>query len=220
MTSLEVYKRFLLKLNKNDTNTRINISKGEFVLVFNEQKRIWLNDVLDEPYSFKSQNILSDLYVPDVEIEKIEELKDKDIFKVPENFEELTSSYSIAKRRECIRKLYNFPKNPRNRNTVQQNTNDNPSFDFEETFTEESKKKLIVYKTDFSIDKQLISYYREPIDIDIEGYITISGEKSKTINPDIKDASIDDILNRCIVEVSINYENAEQAQMSAQRIQK
>ena len=48
MTSLEAYKHFLLLINKNDSNTNVNISKGEFVLLFNSQKRVWLNEKLSE----------------------------------------------------------------------------------------------------------------------------------------------------------------------------
>jgi len=35
MKAIEAYQKLLLKVNKNDTNSSINISKAEFVLIFN-----------------------------------------------------------------------------------------------------------------------------------------------------------------------------------------
>lgn len=48
MTSLEAYKLYLLKANKNDTNKNIGISKGEFVLFYNSQAPIWLDIKLEQ----------------------------------------------------------------------------------------------------------------------------------------------------------------------------
>jgi hypothetical protein len=44
MTSVEAFKRFQLKINKNDTNTDVDINRGEFVLLYNEQKDVWLRE--------------------------------------------------------------------------------------------------------------------------------------------------------------------------------
>lgn len=218
MTTLQAYKKFLLKLNKNDTNTKIKISKGEFVLLFNELKRVWLDEKLDELNSSDLINELSDIYIIDTKLEKDEgKFKDKVFFKLPSDFQRTASSYSIAKKGKCIRKLYNWPKKPKNKNITLQNSNTNSSFDFEQAVTEESNFKLVVYKSDFDVLEQYLSYYREPRDIDLQGYVKIDGTQSTTINPDISDKNVDQIINRCVIEASINYENAENVQFSQLR---
>lgn len=217
MTSLQAYKKFLLKLNKNDTNTKIKISKGEFVLLFNEIKRVWLDDKLTELNTSDLINELNDIYVVDEELEKINETEDKDYFSLPKNFQRLASSYTIAEKDGCLRKLYNLPKKPKNINQVLQNSNSKSDFEFEQAITEESSGKLLVHKDKFNIKKQFINYYKEPIDIDIEGYIKIDGSKSENIDSDLSDKNIEQIINRCVVEASINYENAENVQLSQLR---
>ncbi|XAI97413.1 hypothetical protein [Leptolyngbya phage Lbo-JY46] len=218
MTSVELYKKFLLKLNKNDTNTKIKIPKGEFVLIFNEQKRTWLHNALKDLISSDEITELEDILVIDKELVTSKQTEKKDYFKLPERFFRYQSSYSIAKKDDCVKLLYNFPLKPKNIVALLQNSNTEPDFLFEQTLTELSEGNLVVHKKDFEIEKQFLTYYREPIDIDLEGYIRIDGTPSTNINPDIGKDTLDKILNLCVLEATISYENAESFQMSAQRI--
>lgn len=218
MTSIEAYKEFLLKLNKNDTNTKINVSKGEFVLIFNEHKRIWLSNQLDKNESSDKITDVEELLEIDEKLTIVEDLNDKTLFKLPNNYHKYISSYSIASKGNCKNRiLYNRPIKPKNINPVKKNENEVSSFDFEQAVVELSKGNLVVRKTDFLIDEQFLTYYREPIDIDIEGYIKINGTRSTTIDPDISDESVLEIINRCVIEATANYESIEQFQLASQK---
>lgn len=219
MTSIDLYKRFLLKLNKNDTNTKIKIPKGEFVLIFNEQKRVWLHNAIKNLNPTDEITELEGLLVIDKELELLLKKDKKDLFKLPSNFFRYQSSYSLAKKGECERVLYGFPLKPKNITNKLQNSNLEPDFDFEQTLVELSEGNLVVHKKGFEILKQFITFYKEPVDIDLEGYIKIDGTNSKNVDPDIGNDLLDKILNLCVIEATISYENAEQLQMSAQRLQ-
>lgn len=218
MTALEAYKKFLLKLNKNDTNTKIKISKGEFVLIFNEQKRVWLHTFKKKVGTSDEITELQDLLRVDEILQLVDSKTDKDFFKLPERYFRIQNTYSIAKKGDCERILFNFPYKPKNYNAILQNSNLEPDFDFEQTLFQVTENNLLVHKRDFEIIGQYMTYYREPVDIDLEGYIKIDGSQSKNIDPDMSDENVDRVLNLCVVEATISYENAENLQMSAQRL--
>lgn len=217
-TAYEAYKRFLLKINKNDTNSNINISKAEFVLLYKEQKRVWLNDKLTQDSDNIKINHLAELLIKDKELVKSSNDNNSTSFILPENYFLFDSSYSLANKGQCQRPIINWLVKSKNINVLLQDSNSSPSFEYEETICILSEKKLVIYKTDFEIQKAYLSYYREPIDIDLEGYEKLDGTPSTTINPDIEDQNLEEILNRCAMEVVRNYENQEAAQMAKDRI--
>lgn len=219
MKGLEAYKRFLLKINKNDTNTNININKGTFVLIFNEQSKIWLEKELKEDSNNHEQNEISTLLIYDTPLTKIEDTKSFARFKLPDDYFEYETSYSVASKGECKdRKLINWDFKVRNRNVLEQDDNHNPSFEYEETQINISQNELLVFKTDFDIDTQFLTYYREPKDIDLKGYIKFDGSQSTDIDPDLLDIYVNEIIGMCAAEVEANYGNVEQYQIQKQQI--
>ena len=219
MTSSEAYKEFLLKLNKNDSNTNINVSKGEFVLRYNEIRLFWLAEKLKSKEDSDEIHDLSELLEEDKPLSFIKKGPRAYQFKLPTEFFNYVSSYSLATRKKCSeRTLYNWLVKPRNVNTLLKDENNNPSFDYEETIAIISEDKLKVYYNDFKIDKVFLTYYREPGKIDIEGYIKLDGTYSANINPDISDSLVYEILNRIVLEVARSYENPEGYSLAADRL--
>lgn len=220
MTSLEAYKYFLLKLNRNDSNVNISVSKAEFVLLYNEQRYIWLESKL----KLKNPDIdiqdLGPLLVKDSKLQKSKDDDNSSIFKLPQDFMKFDSSYSIASKNKCKgRVLTNWPVKPRNISVLLLDSNMEPSFEYEETLCIVSSEGLVVYRKDFNIDEVYLSYYKLPKEIDIEGYIKLDGSSSSTINPDdLPNDLITQIVNHCVMEVSRNYENQLGAQFAKDRI--
>jgi hypothetical protein len=64
-----------------------------------------------------------------------------------------------------------------------------------------------------------MDYYRFPKAIDIEGYVKTDGTLSTTIDPDISDIFINEILDLTVLDVSRIYQNQEKAQLDLNRIQ-
>lgn len=219
MKSIEAYKRFLIKLNKNDTNTNINIGKGEFVLIFNEQSKVWLENKLKEDSNLHDKNEISALLVYDKKLEKVIDTSTFSQFKLPDDYYEYQTSYSIASKGKCKdRKLLNWDFKVRNKNVLEQDENNNPSFEYEETIANVSGDNILIFKKDFDIDEQYVTYYKEPNNIDIKGYIRFDGSSSEDIDSELADKYVNEIISLCVVSVEANYGNVEQYQMQKQQI--
>lgn len=221
LTVLELYKKFLLKVNKNDTNTNIKVPKSQFVLLFNEQKRDWLNEVTKTKESSDYIEDIEDILEIDIPLTKVSNRSNiKTDFALPDNFFKEASSFSICSRGKCKNiRLKNWFVKPKNINVLLENNNQNPSFDYRETLAILNNNKVSIYNTDFSVDEVYLSYYREPKDLDIEGYIKIDGSASIDILPDLDLINIEEIINRTVVEALRNYESIEQLQIAQQRQQ-
>lgn len=220
MTSLEAYKKFLLKINKNDTNSNINISKGQFVLMYNEQKRNWLKITIEKDQSSDLINYIEEILILGKKLEKTKDSFDRCIFETPEDYFSYVASRSVAFNDRCRDKLINWEIKPKNTNATLINENENPSFEYRETFLNLSQNGIEVYKDgSFEIEEVYLDYYRQPVDIDIEGYIRIDGSLSQTINPDTDDENTEEIIDMCATEAQRNYQNSEQYQLAQTRNQ-
>src|ERR1044072_282060 len=119
MTSVEAFKRFQLKINKNDTNTDVDINRGEFVLLYNEQKDIWLNEKIE---AYESSDDVQDLQEVQVKYKPLElsyNEKDYDVFKLPGDFFSYINSYSICTDGSCPEVIVrHLPIKPKNENML------------------------------------------------------------------------------------------------------
>lgn len=220
MTSLKAYKELLLKVNKNDTNANIHVPKSQFVLIFNEQKRIWLDEKVKDKENNDYIEDIQELLVPDVSLKKLSSSTLKDEFELPADFFRRCTSYSVASKDTCKNVvLVNWPVKPKDINVLLVNTDTNPSFEYQETLYMVAGNKLLVYKDNFNLDEVYLTYYKEPRDIDLEGYTHIDGEPSTNIDTELSDFNVNQIIDRVAVEILFNYESREQAQAAVQRIQ-
>jgi hypothetical protein len=219
MTSTEAYKRLLLKVNKKDTNSDIDISKGEFVLLYNEQKDRWLGEKILEK---QNRDDIFDLEAMQVKYKMLDRVDNRDTyttFELPDNYFAYISSYSECSSGECGGVIVrHYPFKPKNENTLLENANFEPSVEFEETIVDLSDNKLFVYRKDFTVDKTFLNYYREVGKIDIVGYRKLDGSMSTDVDPDILDVYVDEILNRCAIEIIRRYENPSGFPLAKDRI--
>jgi hypothetical protein len=220
MTSREIYKRFLLKINKNDTNAGINIPVSHFVLLFNSERLFWLGEELKEDADNVRINRLKSLLISDKELVKIETLKDSVLFKLPDQFYRHAFSYSVVSSDTCPETIvYNFEKIPLNFIVNLADDYNRPQFDYRETPFILTEDKYKVYFDNFEIKKVFLNYYKEPDEIDIEGYIKIDGTPSKNKETDLDEDDIESILNRMSAEVIRQYQDANSINFAKDRIQ-
>lgn len=220
MTSLELYNNYLIKVNKNDTNRNIKIPKGQFVLLYNQQSKIWLSNKIEDNLKTDSIDDIGELLELDISFEKIVEDEKSADFKKPDNYFEYSNSYSIATTTDCGETvLYNWNTKNKNKNNLFINENQKPSFDYQETFITQFLNSIKVYKEGFELKALYVDYYRIPKEIDIEGYINVDGTQSKTINPDISDYLTNQILNYCVLETTRIFENPD-FQLANNRVDK
>jgi hypothetical protein len=218
MTSKQAYKEFLFKVNKNDTNSNIKVSPGQFVLIFNEQARFWLDEKIKNDQSSDLIANVQELLEIDVPLQFVSGTQDRDTFSLPEDFFRHVSSYTIASKGNCIKSLTNYPVKPKDANIILIDENNNPSFEFEETITVLSQMRLDIYKSDFKINNVYLTYYKEVPNIDIEGYINLDGKPSTNIDPILYDINVEQVLNRCAIEVVRNYKDTESFQLNQTRL--
>src|SRR5690606_24254970 len=100
MTSLDAYKIFQSKLNKLDTGDSIDISQGEFVLIYNEVQNKWFED----KYREVSKRYVDDVQVliePNINLGKPVIKDGYSEFNLPNNYFDYIRSYSKASRGNC-----------------------------------------------------------------------------------------------------------------------
>lgn len=219
-TALEAYKLFLLKANKNDTNKNIVISKGEFVLIYNSQAPIWLDQKVESVLSSDRANDIEELLKTDIKLEKVEDTTLSSNFKLPADFSKYSRSYSIAKKKGCSNTiLYNWDIKNKNINNLYIDNNEKPSFEYQETFVRMSDGLLKVHIDDFVIEEEYLDYYKLPSKIDIEGYIHTDGSESKNIDPIESDEIVNQIVSYCVMETVRVYEKSDEFTLAKDRIQ-
>jgi len=211
ITPLEVYKEFLLRVNKNDTNKNINVPRGEFVLLFNEQVLLWLDNYITDNLGTDIIEDIAEMYEPDKELTQLADQETFTSFNLPVYFFKKASVYLTATKGECsgvVMVAWDFK--PKNKNFTIQNANLVPSFEYQETNYSLAGNTLILYKSDFTIDKAYLSYYRKPAQLDIEGYKRLDGSQSANSSTDLDNAQI--ALGR--------YENIQGTQIAASVVAK
>lgn len=220
ITSENIYIKFLSKNNKNNTNSNIKIPKSLFVLLFNEQKRKFLYQELVQQESTDDIDEFNEILNLDISLIKISDSSLKTDFKLPVDFLKRSSGYIKATKGDCKDNiLITWFIKPKNRDVLLQNENYKPSFEYNETLAIINNNNVSVFKTDFDVNSFYLSYYKDPVDIDVEGYTDVFGNQSKNINTTLSSLSIDKILDRTVVEVSSNFQNIEQLQVALQRQQ-
>lgn len=215
MTSLEAYQLLLEKVNRNDTNSNIHIPRGKFVVLYNQQRLKWLQNKLVEYKDSQNLDYLDELLEDDTELDFIKIKHNSAIFKLPDDFFEFSSSFSLCTKGDCTgRVLTNWEIKSSDKRVILQDENHNPSFEYEETFVIPTSGNLSVYFSDFTVDRCFLTYYRTPGKIDIEGYIDINRNPSKNIDPDIPDDMVDQILDYCYMEIMRSNKDVEGFQLA------
>lgn len=219
-TPREIYEGFLIRVNKNDTNANVSIPVSQFVMIFNNQKRQWLDDKIKGKEGNDFIEDLSSLLMTDVTLERISAGTNKDTFRLPSDFFRRVRCVSVASNGVCTGSvIVNWFVKPKDVNVRLTNEDLKPSFDYQESICVLTSEGIDVYKDGFTISKALLTYYREPKDLDISGYVKIDGTQSKDIAVDLDKFSIDEILDRTALEAVRNYYDAAGVQLGQARVQ-
>ena len=185
MTIQEAYLRSLQKNEQNLANGGIKLDPGRFVLLFNEAQdrliRYYLNRKDDE--TIRS---IQTLLVYWKSLNKINHIDD------PES-----TSFGLPD-------VVMWEAKNENVHELLGDDNNKPSFDYRETFYTIGDGKVVVYEDGFLTDEVRMTYYRNPVRVDLAGYINAAGERSTDIDPELPDPLVEEILDMVAKQFNLN----------------
>lgn len=217
MLPIEAYKLLLSKVNKNDTNTNIKVPKSIFILLFNQEKRKWLSKFLEKEESSDIIENISELLILDKELNKVHQTDKRIDFSIPNDFFKRVSGYNIASKDKCNAVVVNWFQKPKDINVLLQNSHYTPSFEYQETLAVINDGKVSIYVDNFDIKNSYLTYYKEPKDLNIEGFKQLDGTPSYNQETGLSKENMEKIIDRVAVEITRNYESTEQLQLALQR---
>lgn len=206
MTIQEAYLRSLQKNEQNLANGGIKLDPGRFVLLFNEAQdrliRYYLNRKDDE--TIRS---IQTLLVYWKSLNKINHIDDPEStsFNLPDDylwFSNIKGSFSYN---GCeVGDFVMWEAKNENVHELLGDDNNRPSFDYRETFYTIGDGKVVVYEDGFRTDEVRMTYYRNPVRVDLAGYINAAGERSTDIDPELPDSLVEEILDMVAKQFNLN----------------
>jgi len=219
VTSQEAYTTFLLLANKLNSDDNVNIDIARFVLLYNKQALVWLAQSVRKTKYTQEIDEIQRLVVKDASLVQVGFTTESVKFVFPANCYDFIAGYALASRGKCQRFINASQVKNENERLILFDENWRPDFDFEWLPVTIGDNTIEVFKKDFDVDGFIANYYRFPTAIDIEGYIKTDGTPSSTINPDIDDIYVNEIIDLVVADVSRIYQNPEKLQSDLNRIQ-
>lgn len=219
MTIQEAYIRFLTKVNQNLKSTNVVASKDRFILLYNEEQIRRIEYILDKKNDDEIREINNFLITePNISVTNI--LDNKFSLALPTNYLDLSSAYAKVSNSSCsdIRiSLYEIK--DFNSEEILADKNNAPSLKYREAPFYIGNSSLQIFTDGFSVDNAVITYYKYPQKVDIEGYIHVSnGAASRDINPEGSEAFINKVISGCAESFFRNYGDTNQIQINKDRV--
>lgn len=214
----DAYLRFVNQVNKNITNNKINVDKPRFILLYNDIQNRYVEWIL-EKRNEDAIRYVQLLLEPNVKLEKVGSKHTYDDFNLPEDFFDFASLHIHASNGSC--KDIEVKAWEVKIEDVEEKYNDEfqkPNLSYRDTFFHTADNKVLVYKKDFEIQEAFLSYYRYPVQVDIEGYIHIDGSSSQSIDPELDDKVVGRILVAMAKEFSAINDDAQGYQIDSNRL--
>lgn len=216
----EVYLRALQKSEQNLANGGIKLDKGRFVFLFNESQdrlvRYYLNRKDDE--TVKS---IQSLLVYWRSLDRLGRMESPEAtrFALPEDFLWFSNVAGTFQMGECSVTDFNIwdVKNE-NVHELMADENNKPSFDFRETFYSIGEDSIIVYEDGFNTSSLRLTYYREPRRVDIEGYLRPDGTASSSVDPELPDDMVEQVLDMMAKQFGLNEDNLSRYQFDKDNV--
>ena len=210
------YQKFLLEINKGNTQFNIACDRARFALYINKEKHSWVNDNLKNKDSILIDNLreivtTEDLLSPTQTSNFAE-------FKITTDFYEAISVKVEAKRGDCKRTIYSREVKNQNKNVFEFDENQSPDFDYEWTFHSFQSDSLRVYRNDFGILKATFEFYKVLPEFDIEGYINLDGVPSADKSLPLSEQYMDMVISFAALEFMRDYQSALGIEIGKDRI--
>jgi hypothetical protein len=210
MTIQEAYIQFLNLVNRNATNNRTSVDKPRFVMLFNDIQNRYVVWNLEKRNEDSIRNVQA-LLIKNTPLTLVENKDNYSRFTLPENYFEFANLTAKAKTDCCeADDMLLFEVKSEDVEEKLVDTNHQPSFEYRETFYHLGDNSIVVYKKDFTIEAVKLTYYRYPVQVDIEGIVRPDQTTSGNVDPEFDDKVVGIILLAMAKEfAAINSETAE-----------
>lgn len=218
MTSKDAYTTFLLLANKLNSDDNVNIDTGRFVLLYNKHALVWLAQSVRKTKYTQEIDEIQSLVVKDIPLPQVGVTSESVKFNFPAECFDFIGGYARATRDNCKRVINASQVKNENERLILFDSNWRPDFDFEWLPVTIGDNSIQVYFRNFLVEGFIATYYRFPTAIDIEGYTKPDGNPSITIDPDIDDIYVNEIIDLVVADVSRIFQNNEKLPADLNRI--
>lgn len=220
MTAQDVIDKFREKANKNGINDNISADRFRVILAINEAQNKFVEWVLEKKNEDDIRLIQH--LLKEEKLKESNKTENSSYFDLPPDYFDLANLTGKARKDKCLINILLWEVKSQNFNELLNDENNKPSFDYAESFYFVSKNDVRVFKDDFSLENILLTYYRYPKKIDVEGYFTDDGTAqglaSVNIDPEWDDKAMDRIISLAVKDFNINAENLQRFQIDNTRI--
>jgi len=189
----EGYQKYLILAEANGTTDRLSTNKGGFAVKYNiAQNKVieWFieNNATDE------NRYLQSIKIPYKELSTLDIKKDYKQFNLPKDYFDFIGLKVLGSFNKCTKQRFKSEEvKPENVDTLYLDSNSEPSFKYRETFYTIAQDALQVYKKLFKIDSAEMTYYRYPIQVELQNPDSPESQfKEKSLEFD------DKLINRII----------------------
>lgn len=202
----DCYLKSLQKAEENATNGGIKMDRARFIQMFNSEQIRLVRSFLDLRNDNRIKHIQR-LMVYSRELERKSSFdKPKSVsFSFPDDYLEFVNVDGIFTKGEC--EVADFAMWETKNEDIQELIADEfnkPNFEYRETFYTIGEDSVRVYVSDFDVKSLNMTYYRYPKNVDIEGYIKYDGTQSTSIDPELDDRLVEQILNMVEKQFGLN----------------
>lgn len=215
MNVQDAYFQFLQKVNKNIGSRNITADKPRFVSLYNEAQVKRLLYVLNNASDLGVREIHYFLK-PNTDLAITNTFLDRVVCELPEDYLDFSSAYALATKGKCKDKKISLWEIKNKNYTVVDDNYNAPSFDYREAPVSIANNWLNIFTKDFTINKAVLTYYRYPKSIDIEGYVK-GGKASQNINPEGDKRFIDRVITMAALDFARNNSDTQDVQIEKDR---
>ena len=215
----DVYLKLIEKVNKNDVNENYSMDEARFIQLINEAQNKYVEHLLQKRNE-DDIRIIQKLLTKGKQLKKKSIVENHSDFELPDNYFSFVNMQVFANDSKCSKntKLQVFEAKNEDIEELLADQFNKPSFKYRESFYTISNSNVNVYFDNFEVKDVLLTYYRYPVQMDIEGYVKSDNTISKNINPEFDDKVVDRIISIAAKDFNINVDNPNRYQQDMQRI--
>lgn len=221
MRIVDCYLRALQKAEENMTNGGIKMDKARFIQLFNDEQNRLIRNILDKKNE-EEIRFIQTLVVYSIPLRKASDIDNpkSSLFALPEDFFAHSNVSGVFKQGECEATDFNLweAKNENVHELLADEFN-KPDFDFRDAFYTVGEESIRVFTTDFEATGVNLTYYRYPVQVDIEGYIKSDGSDSTNVDPELDDKLINIILNMIEKQFALNESEYNRYKLDSNNVQ-